>query len=68
MREHRDACRSDQICTSNVAVIYGNWSSDYANAGDWPSARRVLQECVSELPNDGRCRDALADLESRHKF
>ncbi|HEY7371679.1 MAG TPA: hypothetical protein VIF57_05825 [Polyangia bacterium] len=66
--EHRDACRADRVCAGNVAVIYGNWSADYANAGDWPSARRALQECVSELPNDSRCRDALADLESRHQF
>jgi hypothetical protein len=49
--EHRDACRSNQVCASTVAVIYGNWSVDYANAGDWPAARRVLQGCVSELPN-----------------
>jgi hypothetical protein len=66
--EHRDACRSEPVCASNVAVIYGNWSIDYANAGDWPSARRVLQECVSELPSDSRCRAALTDLESRHQF
>lgn len=66
--EHRDACRADPTCTSNVAVIYGNWSADYANAGDWPSARRVLQECVSEVPSDTRCRAGLVDLESRHQF
>jgi hypothetical protein len=66
--EHRAACRADPVCASNVSVIYGNWSVDYVNAGDWPSARRVLQECVNEQPTDGRCRDALADLESRHKF
>jgi hypothetical protein len=66
--EHRAVCLADQICAGNVAVVYGNWSIDYSNAGDWPSARRVLQECVAALPGDGRCRDALADLESRHRF
>ena len=45
-----------------------NWSLDHQRAGDWQSARKVLQDCVGELPNDSRCRDALADLESRHRF
>jgi hypothetical protein len=65
---HRDICRSQDVCANNVGVIYSNGSNQYANAGDWPSARRVLQECVSELPNENRCRQVLADLESRHQF
>jgi hypothetical protein len=45
--------------------VYGNWSIDHSNAGDWQAARQVLRDCVTELPNDARCR---ADLESRHRF
>lgn len=65
---HKQACLSNEICAGNVGIVYGNWSIDYENAGDWPSARRALQECVTELPNEPRCRQALADLESRHRF
>jgi hypothetical protein len=65
---HRDACRSSETCAGNAGVVYGNWSIEHQNAGDWQSARQVLRECVTELPNDSRCRDALTDLESRHRF
>ena len=65
---YRDVCRADKVCASNVAVAYGNQSIDAQNAGDWPSARQALQQCMAELPADASCRDALADLESRHRF
>jgi hypothetical protein len=65
---HRDVCRSNEVCAGNVGIVYGNWSIDHSNAGDWQAARQVLRDCVSELPNDARCREALADLESRHRF
>ena len=57
-------------CLSSAVLftVYGNWSIDHQNAGDWQSARQVLQDCVSQLPSAARCRDALADLESRHRF
>jgi hypothetical protein len=64
---NRDACRADKICVSNVAVAYLNQSGDAQNAGDWPTARAALQACVAEVP-DQRCKDGLADLESRHQF
>jgi tetratricopeptide (TPR) repeat protein len=65
---YREPCRADKVCTENIAVVYGNRSIDAQNAGDWQSAREALQKCVSEIPDSGRCRDALADLESRHRF
>ncbi|MDB4979904.1 MAG: tetratricopeptide repeat domain protein [Myxococcales bacterium] len=65
---HREPCRADKVCTDNIAVIYGNQSIDSQNAGDWQTARDALQKCVAEVPDGGRCRDALADLESRHRF
>lgn len=65
---HKQACRSNQICASNVGIVYGNWSIDHENAGDWQSARKVLQDCAAELPADTKCRAALTDLESRHRF
>ena len=66
--KHKDACRADKICAGNVGIVYGNWSIHHQNAGDWQSARQVLQQCVADLPGDARCRDALSDLESRHRF
>ncbi len=65
---YRDPCRADKVCTNNIAVIYGNQSIDAQNAGDWQTAREALQKCIAEGPDSGRCRDALADLESRHRF
>jgi hypothetical protein len=66
--KHKDACRADKICAGNIGVVYGNWSIHHQNAGDWQSARQVLQQCVADLPGDARCKDALSDLESRHRF
>lgn len=66
--KYRALCLSREECVGNASIVYANWSIDHQNAGDWQSARQVLQDCVSQLPNDGRCRDALTDLESRHRF
>jgi hypothetical protein len=66
--DYRESCRADKICAGNAAVAYGNQSIEAQNAGDWQTARASLQQCVLELPDDGRCKDALADLESRHRF
>jgi hypothetical protein len=66
--KYGDVCRSSNVCVDNASIIFANWSIDHQNAGDWQSARHVLQDCVSQLPGDSRCRDALADLESRHRF
>jgi hypothetical protein len=65
---YRDPCRANQVCASNIAVVYGNQSIDAQNAGDWQSARAALQQCTAEFPDAASCRDALADLESRHRF
>jgi hypothetical protein len=67
-QSHREACRAQKICAGNASISYRNWSIDHLNAGDWQSARQVLQQCVSELPDDPACRDTLTDLESRHRF
>jgi len=66
--DHRDACRGDKVCATNAAIIYENASIDAQNTGDWQAARQALQQCAAELPDDAGCRDALADLESRHRF
>jgi hypothetical protein len=65
---YRDLCASNDVCSHNASVIYTNWSIDHGNKGDWHSARQVLQDCLSQLPDDKRCREKLADLESRHRF
>jgi hypothetical protein len=66
--KYRDLCVSNEVCSHNASVIYTNWSIDHGNKGDWHSARQVLQDCVSQLPDDKKCREKLADLESRHRF
>ena len=66
--KYRALCLSEGVCAGNASIVYANWSIDHQNAGDWQSARQVLQDCVSQMPGDSRCRDALADLESRHRF
>jgi len=66
--KYGDLCRSNDTCTNNASIMFANWSIDHQNNGDWQSARQVLQDCVTQLPSDSRCRDALADLESRHRF
>jgi hypothetical protein len=65
---YRDACRAEKVCVGDVAIVYTDQSIDAQNAGDWMAARQALQQCVAELPDDAHCRDALADLESRHRF
>src|SRR3954447_7936301 len=62
--KYRALCLSEGVCAGNASIVYANWSIDHQNAGDWQSARQVLQDCVTQMPGDSRCRDALADLES----
>jgi hypothetical protein len=66
--KQRDACRANKVCAYNVGVVYQNWSIDHQNAGDWQAARQVLSQCVTDLPDNADCRNALTDLESRHRF
>jgi hypothetical protein len=66
--DHRDACASGATCAGNASVAYRNWSIEHESAGDWPSARKVLQDCTAALPADAECGKALAELESRHRF
>ena len=63
-----ELCRGEKVCADNVAVLYRNWSIDYQNLGDWQVARQKLQECLTVLPGNAACGDALKDLESRHQF
>jgi hypothetical protein len=66
--DHRDACVAGATCAGNVSIAYRNWSIEYENAGDWPGARKVLQDCKAALPGDGECGKSLSELESRHRF
>jgi hypothetical protein len=66
--DHRDACRADKVCGGNVGIVYTNWSITRENAGDWPAARQLLQTCLTDLPGDVHCQDALKELEGRHRF
>jgi hypothetical protein len=66
--KYRGLCLSHDTCAGNASIVYANWSIEHQRAGDWQSARKVLQDCVGALPNDSRCKAALSDLESRHRF
>ena len=66
--KYRDVCLSDATCAGDAGIVYANWSIDRQNAGDWQAARQILQDCLKQLPGDGRCRDQLTELESRHSF
>lgn len=66
--KYRALCAPHETCASNASIVFANWSIEHQRAGDWQSARKVLQDCVGELPSDSRCKDALSDLESRHRF
>ena len=63
-----DVCRADDVCASNIVVLYRNWSNAYQRQGDWAAARQKLQECVVTLPGNADCGGALKELESRHQF
>ena len=66
--KYRALCVPHETCASNASIVFANWSIEHQRTGDWQSARKVLQDCVGELPSDSRCKDALSDLESRHRF
>lgn len=66
--KYRDVCLSDATCVNDAGIVYTNWSIDRQNAGDWQAARQILQDCVGQLPSEGRCHEQLTELESRHRF
>ena len=66
--KYRALCAPHETCASNASIVFANWSIEHQRTGDWQSARKVLQDCVGELPSDSRCKEALSDLESRHRF
>jgi hypothetical protein len=65
---YREPCLARSTCADNAVILYRNWSITHQNAGDWQSARRVLQQCVAELGVGKACADDLRDLESQHRF
>jgi hypothetical protein len=66
--KYRAACLSEATCANDAGIVYTNWSIDRQNAGDWLTARQILQECINQVPGDARCRNQLSELESRHRF
>lgn len=66
--KHLDLCVKEELCSSNLSVVFRNWALGFEREGEWASSRRVLRECLKHLPNDGDCRSRLRDLESNHKF
>jgi hypothetical protein len=63
--KHMDACRKERVCASNLAAVYGNWANDDLFAGNRQGARKALQECVAQLPDNAQCAYALQTFGSR---
>ena len=66
--KYRALCAPHETCASNASIVFANWSISHQARATGSRARKVLQDCVGELPSDSRCKDALSDLESRHRF
>jgi hypothetical protein len=63
-----DVCRAAKACLENASAAYIALAIDPWTNGDWPTARQVLRECTSNLPDDSGCGDRLKELESQHRF
>jgi hypothetical protein len=66
VRKHIDACRSNEACLNNLYLTFDGWCVKYQLAKDWPNAKRVMNTCISLLPDDTRCHHTLSGLESLH--
>ena len=74
-QRHLGLCHADPICAGNIKVVSHNWMVSFENravqaynAGDWLTARTVLQQCLAAIPDAEPCGQRLQELESRHRF
>lgn len=74
-QRHLGLCQADPTCAGNLQVVTHNWMVSFENravqaynAGDWLTARTVLQQCLAAIPDAAPCSQRLQELESRHRF
>ncbi len=66
IRKHIDACRSNDACLNNLYLTFDGWCVKAQLAKDWAAAKKVMQVCISLLPDDTRCHHTLDGLNEQH--
>ncbi len=64
--KHVKACHDDPSCLNNLYLTFDAWCVQYQVAKDWPGAKKVMEQCISLLPDDTRCHHTLEGLNSLH--
>jgi hypothetical protein len=58
-----------KIARGNIESAYCNWSNSFQEAGNWPKARDILQQCEKDsVQGQGQCSKYLKQLEGAHRF
>jgi len=66
IEKHIGACHDDSGCLNNLYLTFDGWCVHYQLAQDWPNAKKVMERCISLLPDDTRCHHTLEGLNSQH--
>jgi hypothetical protein len=66
IEKHIGACHDDSACLNNLYLTFDGWCVHYQLAKDWPNAKKVMEKCISVLPDDTRCHHTLEGLNSQH--
>ena len=66
IRKHIDACHANDACLNNLYLTFDAWCVKEQVAKDWHAAKKVMQVCISLLPDDTRCHHTLAGLDDQH--
>jgi len=66
IEKHITACHDDSVCLNNLYLTFDGWCVHYQLAQDWPNAKKVMEKCISLLPDDTRCHHTLEGLNSQH--
>ena len=66
IEKHIAACHDDSTCLNNLYLTFDGWCVKEQVAKDWPAAKKVMQTCISLLPDDTRCHHTLAGLDDQH--
>ncbi|HEY1957818.1 MAG TPA: hypothetical protein VGH28_19490 [Polyangiaceae bacterium] len=60
------ACHDDSVCLNNLYLTFDGWCVKAQLAKDWAAAKKVMQTCISLLPDDTRCHHTLDGLNDQH--
>jgi len=66
IEKHIGACHDDSTCLNNLYLTFDGWCVKEQLAKDWPAAKKVMQTCISLLPDDTRCHHTLEGLNDQH--